>query len=45
LSYDEVRSATSPSAALLDFCESTYKAVATLGQWDRAELERDGARR
>jgi hypothetical protein len=42
LGYDEVRSATLPSAALLDFCESTYKAAATLGQWDRAELERDG---
>jgi hypothetical protein len=45
LSYDEVRSAASPSAALLDFCESTYQAAATLGQWDRAELERYGARR
>jgi len=45
LSYDEVRSAASPSAARLGFCESTYKAAATLGQWNRAELECHGARR
>jgi hypothetical protein len=45
LSYNDVRNAASPSAALLDFCESTYEAAATLGNWDRTELERDGARR
>jgi hypothetical protein len=43
LSYNDVRNAASPSAALLDFCESTYEAAATLGHWDRAELERNGA--
>jgi hypothetical protein len=43
LSYDDVRRAPSPPSALLDFCESTYRAAATLGQWNRAELERDGA--
>jgi hypothetical protein len=42
LSYDDVRGAASPPSALLDFCESTYQAAATLGQWNRAELERDG---
>ncbi len=40
LMYDEVRRAPSPSAALLDFCETTYAAGATLGNWDRASLER-----
>jgi hypothetical protein len=40
LPYDDVRQAASPRAALLDFCESTYDAAATLGQWDRATLER-----
>jgi Family of unknown function (DUF5996) len=41
LMYDDVRSAPSPRAALLDFCQSTYEATAVLGQWNRAELERD----
>ena len=40
LMYDDVRSAPSPSAALLDFCQSTYEAAAQLGRWDRASLER-----
>jgi hypothetical protein len=40
LMYDEVRNAGSPSAALIDFCESTYRAAATLGRWDREALER-----
>ncbi len=40
LMYDDVRSATSPTAALLDFCQSTYEAGAQLGHWDRASLER-----
>jgi Family of unknown function (DUF5996) len=39
LRYDDVRSAASPRQALLDFCQSTYEAAATLGKWDRAELE------
>ena len=40
LMYDDVRNASSPGAALLDFCQSTYEAGATLGKWDRAALER-----
>ena len=45
LSYDDVRKAQSPSAALLEFCQSTYDAAAELGHWDRRLLERDeGAR-
>ena len=38
--YDDVRSAASPSATLLDFSQSTYEAAATLGKWDRNGLER-----
>jgi len=40
LMYDEVRSAASPGAALLDFCQSTYEAEATLAKWDRDALEK-----
>jgi Family of unknown function (DUF5996) len=40
LKYDDVRLAPSPRRALLDFCQSTYEAAATLAKWDRAELER-----
>ena len=40
LIYDDVRSAISPSTALLEFCESTYRAAASLGRWDREALER-----
>jgi hypothetical protein len=40
LMYDEVRTAPDPRTALLDFCQSTYDAAATLGKWDRAALER-----
>jgi Family of unknown function (DUF5996) len=43
LPYDAVRTASSPDAMLLEFLQSTYDAAATLGQWDRAALER-GAR-
>ncbi|HLY37407.1 MAG TPA: DUF5996 family protein [Candidatus Binatia bacterium] len=38
--YDEIRSAPSPRAALLEFMQSTYAAAATLAGWDRAALER-----
>jgi hypothetical protein len=38
--YDDVRASASPGAALLDFCQSTYEAAATLGKWDRNALER-----
>jgi hypothetical protein len=40
LMYDEVRSAANPAEVLLDFCQSTYEAVAITGKWDRANLER-----
>jgi hypothetical protein len=40
LLYEDVRKAQSPSAALLDFCQSTYEAGAGAGKWDRAQLER-----
>ncbi len=40
LMYEDMRSSSSPEQALLDFCESTYVAGATLGKWDRAALER-----
>ena len=40
LMYDDVRSASSPKAALLDFLQSTYEAGASLAKWDRRELER-----
>jgi hypothetical protein len=40
LMYDAVRTSISPSAALLQFCQSTYEAGAELGNWDRTALER-----
>lgn len=40
LMYEDVRTAESPSKSLLDFCQSTYDAAATLGNWDREQLER-----
>ena len=40
LNYDDVRSASSPDQALLEFFQSTYEAGATLAQWDREALER-----
>jgi hypothetical protein len=39
LMYDEVRSAEFPDQMLLDFLQSTYDAAATLGHWNRDELE------
>ncbi len=39
LMYDDVRAAPSPRQAVLDFCQSTYEAGATLAQWDRETLE------
>jgi hypothetical protein len=44
LKYDDVRLAVSPRRTLLDFCQSTYEAAATLGKWDRTELERSPTR-
>lgn len=40
LMYDDARNAASPSAAVLDFLQSTYEAGADLGNWNRGELER-----
>jgi Family of unknown function (DUF5996) len=39
LDYEAVRTAADPDAALLAFLESTYRAAADLGHWDRAALE------
>jgi hypothetical protein len=39
LMYDDVRWAASPSATLLQFCQSTYEAGAKLANWDRTALE------
>jgi hypothetical protein len=41
LMYEAVRSANSPTEVLLEFLESTYKAGAITGNWDRAALERE----
>jgi hypothetical protein len=38
--YDDVRTATNPDAALMEFLQSTYEAGASLAEWDRAALER-----
>lgn len=43
LPYEELRKAQSPSSSLLQFCQSTYEAAATLGKWDRRALEREAA--
>lgn len=40
LLYDQLRQSSSPSAALLGFCQSTYEAGANCGHWDRVQLER-----
>ncbi len=39
LPYDDVRAAADPRATLLEFLQSTYEAAATLGRWDRENLE------
>jgi hypothetical protein len=41
LSYEDVRTAPDPRAALLDFCQSIYEAAAKLADWDRAALEKN----
>jgi Family of unknown function (DUF5996) len=40
LMYEDVRKAESPSAALLDFCQTAYEVGANLGHWKRQALER-----
>jgi len=39
LPYEVVRKSTEPGATLMAFLESTYRAAADLGGWDRAALE------
>lgn len=39
LPYDAVRLAEDPEMSLLSFLESAYAAAATLGRWDRSDLE------
>jgi hypothetical protein len=40
LPYDDVRSAGDPRTMVLEFLQTTYEAAATLGRWDRENLER-----
>lgn len=40
LPYEVVRRAASPEGAIAAFVDSTYAQAATLGNWDRASLER-----
>jgi hypothetical protein len=40
LLYDDVRKAASPENVLMDFCQTTYEAGASLAGWDRVALER-----
>jgi hypothetical protein len=40
LPYEAVRHWSSPTAAVLDFCQTTYEAAATLAKWDRAAVEK-----
>jgi hypothetical protein len=40
LMYDDVRTAGSPKAALMEFLQSTYSTAADAGEWDRKALER-----
>ena len=39
LLYDDMRSAADPRTMLMEFLQSTYDAAATLGRWDRENLE------
>ncbi len=43
LMYEDVRLASSPRSALLEFLQSTYDVGANLGNWNRGELERPAA--
>lgn len=40
LPYDDVRTRPDRREVVLDFLQSTYEAAATLGRWDRTQLER-----
>jgi hypothetical protein len=39
LPYEAVRTAENPDETLMAFLQSTYKAAADLGKWDREALE------
>ena len=39
LKYDDVRAADDPEAVLMSFLDTTYRAAAECGRWDRAALE------
>jgi hypothetical protein len=41
--YNDVRTTENPGKTLLDFCQTTYEAGASAGNWDRADLERHEA--
>ncbi|HEY3874246.1 MAG TPA: DUF5996 family protein [Candidatus Kapabacteria bacterium] len=43
LPYDAIRSLSDPGQAILEFLQSSYEAIATLGKWDQAILERNVA--
>jgi hypothetical protein len=43
LKYDDVRRASSPDDAVLEFLQSSYEAAAELAGWDRAALERSSS--
>jgi len=40
LAYQDVQTAADPRAVLLEFLQTTYDAGATLGNWDRAALDK-----
>jgi Family of unknown function (DUF5996) len=44
LSYEEVRRSADPKSAVMDFAWAIYDSTATLGNWDRASLERSATR-
>jgi hypothetical protein len=44
LPYEAVRTAADPDRTLLEFLQTTYRAAADLGGWDRAALEVDPQR-
>jgi hypothetical protein len=43
LPYEAVRTSPTPDQDVLEFLESTYRAAADLGHWNRAEIERPPA--
>jgi hypothetical protein len=43
LPYEAVRAAADPKRALMAFLQSTYDAGASLGNWDRASLEKNAS--